>query len=331
MADAILAANVALDNKGLELWHKGHYARASEKHREAVVVAEALGYEDCLITALLQLHEAASLFANAQAANVAPEAGRAGLSRAVELVIAAMSVLDRRKAAGTLLEGKCRPVEVAWNLSRLQHRAVLYGFTCKQDFNKEASFIGYEAYVLAASEVLDCAWGLSGQNKDEILGTQLDFLADAIDLMAQRRDDLPLSAEPSLVSMMPHFEETGALKAYPARQRVLDAWARLQSSGALQQRHLTADELGKSSSEAKAVAAKRKAALAAEVRRACALQSCGAREVHAAQFKKCGACKTVVYCCRVHQVADWSGHKAACKAARKAAESADSAGTSGGA
>jgi hypothetical protein len=41
--------------------------------------------------------------------------------------------------------------------------------------------------------------------------------------------------------------------------------------------------------------------------------------VHPAQFKLCAACTTVVYCCKAHQAEDWPSHKAACKAARKAA------------
>ena len=58
---------------------------------------------------------------------------------------------------------------------------------------------------------------------------------------------------------------------------------------------------------------------AAATLRCCALGACGAREVHEAQFKSCAACKAIVYCCREHQAADWPAHKAACKAARKAA------------
>ena len=52
----------------------------------------------------------------------------------------------------------------------------------------------------------------------------------------------------------------------------------------------------------------------------CALAGCALKEVHASQFKRCGACRTVAYCCREHQVEDWPSHKAACKAARKAAQ-----------
>jgi hypothetical protein len=53
----------------------------------------------------------------------------------------------------------------------------------------------------------------------------------------------------------------------------------------------------------------------------CALPTCGAQEVHASQFKRCSACSGVIYCCKEHQVLqDWPAHKAACRAARKAAE-----------
>ena len=64
--------------------------------------------------------------------------------------------------------------------------------------------------------------------------------------------------------------------------------------------------------------------------RSCALPGCGAREAHPTHFKSCAACRTIVYCCREHQVAGWPSHKKACKAARKAAAAEDDeAGASG--
>jgi len=48
---------------------------------------------------------------------------------------------------------------------------------------------------------------------------------------------------------------------------------------------------------------------------------CGAREVHVKQFKRCGACKGPRFCSKDCQEANWPAHKAACKAARKAAAS----------
>ena len=54
--------------------------------------------------------------------------------------------------------------------------------------------------------------------------------------------------------------------------------------------------------------------------RSCA--HCSAREVHVAQFKRCGACRGIVFCSKDCQLANWPAHKAACKAARKAAAGA---------
>ena len=65
--------------------------------------------------------------------------------------------------------------------------------------------------------------------------------------------------------------------------------------------------------------AARAAASALSLRRRCALASCGALEAHVKHFSRCSACKAVVYCSKTCQLADWLGHKKACKAARKAA------------
>ena len=58
--------------------------------------------------------------------------------------------------------------------------------------------------------------------------------------------------------------------------------------------------------------------------RTCSLASCGSKEAHVSHFKRCSACQQAFYCCREHQLADWPAHKAACKAARKAAAAAPS-------
>jgi hypothetical protein len=67
------------------------------------------------------------------------------------------------------------------------------------------------------------------------------------------------------------------------------------------------------------ISAAAEADLAAGRLQQCALAGCATYESHVSQFKRCGACRTVAYCCREHQVEDWPSHKAACKAARKTA------------
>jgi hypothetical protein len=104
--------------------------------------------------------------------------------------------------------------------------------------------------------------------------------------------------------------------------RILTAWHRLQSSGVLQRRGILQ---GMSRVTAYNTHQRSTAAATAAARRlhVCALHTCGAQEVHASPFKRCSACLSAVYCCKEHQVQDWPAHKAACRAARKAAEQAD--------
>ena len=91
-----------------------------------------------------------------------------------------------------------------------------------------------------------------------------------------------------------------------------------RSSGLLQERDIVAGaahfrDLASASNAANA------ARLASATLKCCLLLSCAARELHPGHYKRCSACHGVVYCCREHQLEDWPAHKAACKAARKAA------------
>ena len=106
-----------------------------------------------------------------------------------------------------------------------------------------------------------------------------------------------------------------------AAQQVHNAWRRVLRSGVLRARGID-DGIVACEQLNLRVRAEVAEAIAAARLGACALASCAACESHEAQFKRCAACKTVCYCCREHQVADWPAHKAACKAARKAQPSA---------
>ena len=113
-------------------------------------------------------------------------------------------------------------------------------------------------------------------------------------------------------------------------QLLAGAWQRLQRSGVLHARHIEMS-IESLAAEQQAFEAAIQKSLNAPGLRTCALPGCGAREAHPTHFKSCAACRTVVYCCREHQVAGWPGHKKACKAARKAAaaEEEDGVGPSG--
>ena len=120
---------------------------------------------------------------------------------------------------------------------------------------------------------------------------------------------------------------SSGLNARPV-QLLTVAWQQLQRSGVLQARHIEEMIESQAAAQRKVEAAIENSLNAPGLRR-CALLGCGAKEAHPAHFKSCAACRTVVYCCREHQVEGWPGHKKACKVARTAAAAADEAGPSG--
>ena len=107
----------------------------------------------------------------------------------------------------------------------------------------------------------------------------------------------------------------------PIALRLKAAWQRVERTGVLAD-PLLRDGMGPTDTpSAKAhMVAGLAAAAAVPGLRQCALSSCGAREAHPAHLKSCGACRIPAYCCKEHQSEVWPAHKAACKAARKAAE-----------
>jgi hypothetical protein len=321
MSAAALAAVTALSIKANELRGKGHYARAAEKFAASAAAAQALGISDCLITASLQLEEASCLLGHSGTAGVPPADAAAAQQRAFRTLLPlAASTLDRRRAAGTLLVGACRPAEVAWDLEVKLGVASREGKPPAGFEHKLAAlalYIGYDAYLTAGYTAL---YGLATDALPAELG---EFAVSAVDLMKQPRGDsnMIISGEHLLLRVLGPSIQRGVLHGdAPWRGRLLKAWERLRCSGVLRERRLDdldfADDLTRGADE---LAAKTKAKRVGEVLRACALEACAAREVHEAQFKKCAACQTVVYCCKQHQEQHWPAHKAACKAARKAA------------
>jgi hypothetical protein len=101
------------------------------------------------------------------------------------------------------------------------------------------------------------------------------------------------------------------------------AWRRVLDSGVLRARGIEEqidEEVGVGVQEKRERDAAAAASAAVHGLHACALPECGAREVHAKQFRMCAACRGAVYCSREHQQLHWRAHKAACRAARAAAE-----------
>jgi hypothetical protein len=126
MAAVDVSRVVTLTNQALTLTSKGHWARAAEKFAEAVAAAQALQQPDCVLVAYLQAAHAQAMLDHARMAGV-PEARKVELRRSafLEVLPAAMASLERRKAAGTLLAGACRPYEVAWFATQMTHANAL--------------------------------------------------------------------------------------------------------------------------------------------------------------------------------------------------------------
>ena len=331
MSSDTLAHVRALHTKAKELASKGHLLHAAENFGRAAEAARALG-EDNLVFVHLQLQRGNMLGSYAMAAPdqrvCAPQ--RAGC---IAVFSSAVEVLERRRLAGTLLAGKCTAVEeeyAIWRSTTLQHEAV-YATNASV-----AALAGYAGFLLAATNL--CNLLLNAVHyRAECSYTQFQsfahHVAHAAELMQQPRYH-------NSVGIVVEAEFTGAFReamehlrpsadGLDARlvQLLEGAWQRLQRSGVLQLRNYETG-IGYIAARADAFHAAVQKSLTTPGLLSCALAGCGAKEAHPAHFKSCAACRTVVYCCREHQVEGWPAHKKACKAARKA-KTEDQAGPSG--
>ena len=321
---------IALARKGEELGMKGHDARAAEKFRLAAEEAEkVLPDPDCLVTCALRHEQISALLHHATASAVKPaDADDAVREAFLRLLPPVMAALERRKAAGTLLPGSCRPVEEAYQMTVKRQNLELAGITralAVRDAAVLAPLVGVSTYIIAAA----CVTYMLVNSKatrvfvlsDEQKNAGYLFIASAMDLMMLPRDyGSWVAGEPGLVSelrlLIPEVSDIDD----PATKQLCAAWRRLLRSGVLRARDIDTGIDARDQQEQRMRAAA-EADLAAGRMQQCALSSCVARESHASQFKRCGACRTVCYCCREHQVEDWLSHKVACKATRKTAES----------
>jgi len=329
---ADLTRVIVLARKGEELALKGHNARAAEKFRLAAEEAEkALSVPDSLVTCTLRHEQLDALLRHATSSAATPADADDALREAcLRLLPSAMAVLECRKAAGTLLPGSCRPIEEAYHVATKRHIMELEG--CTRAFAAERSavlahYVGLETYFRVASSaaymlknmetrMMKRAFVLSDEQKH----TAYLFVARAVDLMARPRDyNSWLPGEPGLVDELRKLIPTVSDADEPETKKLCAAWQRVLRSGVLRAHDIDTG-IDKTDQQHRRICAAAAADLAAGRLQQCMLAGCAARESHASQFKRCSACRTVSYCCREHQVEDWPSHKAACKAARKAAD-----------
>ena len=313
-----------------------HDARAVELYERAVTAAEALRQPDCLIVASLRSFRLEAQY-NKTVSSLSGDVSADSRRRVAVEVLAVMTArlpgvfetLERRRAAGTLLSDRCRAHELAWEEEMVRTSPRLSGETELDEASilQAAQLIGVAAYFATARNAVLASQACQalGFGPDEpLLGRCLHEHA----LLLTLHEEQPDLGEPFVVRV-PSFEllflsifRTRLLPyldpTEPHCARLLAAWRAVEQSGLLQKLPIeqTCERQARlSKSLADAQAAKD----AGVPLRVCALPFCGAREAHVAHFKKCSACSQVVYCSKQHQTEHWLAHKAACKAARKAA------------
>ena len=340
MSSEVIARVLVFYRKATELADKGHMLRASENYGRAVEAARALG-PDNLVVVGLQRNQATMMLNYAATvkntkADVDPLAVAAHRADCVTLYSAAVATLERRRAAGTLLEGKCTAAEEAWYATQLREAPQLSA----ADAAAWAPLVGYDVY-LVNSESVSCLLANARSYAEECSASQFqafaEFVAHAADLMQlpRSRGTLHLGGEVELTDTF--FTVT----AFDLGARGLDAslvqlltgaWQKLQRSGVLETRGIL-DQIQRIDLRTfcEKSATVTRAAMSAPGLRTCALPGCGAKEAHPKHFKRCSACQAVVYCSKEHQLEAWPAHKKAFKAACKAKAAASDGGAGPGA
>ena len=146
MSSDTLARVQALHDKADQLCDKGHVLRAAEYYERAAEAARALG-PDNLVMLHMQLRSGAmhggyAITAPDRTADLCVRA--AHRAEFVALLSDAVAALERRRVAGTLLEGKCAAVEEAWVAGQLK----------PGDANWPPP-VGYERFLCATMGVLN--------------------------------------------------------------------------------------------------------------------------------------------------------------------------------
>ena len=335
-----IAAIVALEKRAdtYASSTKCAYAAAAEKIQEAIVLAQRLPGlpEDNLVVLYLQAERCRYLAT--QAARMSRLVGRQEtdecrgfVSTASSSFLLVTAALYHRMDAGTLEPGRCAPLEEAW-FDALRVPSSSRGLESGEQVTC-GRFVGLATMDLAAHvafmQAIFVHWF------GPVLHQTLPLVVRALDSLNKPRplEDAVVAASATIVSTMQRYYTddvleritTGRPDCFRLLRRIGDAWARVQASGVPQRRGLSgatnspnAFDVNKRNHEAVDAREARRGL------RSCGLASCGAKEAHVDHFKRCSACKMVVYCCREHQLEDWPAHKRECKAARKAAAADDS-------
>ena len=332
----VLDRVAALCQKAQELVLKGHFMRAAENFGLAAEAANALG-EDNIVAVHMMLQRGNALGAYAMTAaerGIDPRTLATYRAENVTSFSSGVKALERRRAAGTLLAGKCAAVEEQWYFREFVQR-INNACLADADLSSKGALVGYDEYLRSAAGVtkpLKAATLFANECSYAQLLSFTEHIVHAAELMQQpqRRGGVTLEHEAWFARALCDTVEAGVETGLDASlvKQLTDAWQQLQRSGVLQERNLE-ERMWLESPAFKDYKQRCMNAIMAPGLRHCALSSCGVKEAHPQHFKACAACRRVVYCCKEHQSQDWPAHKAACKAARKAKAESQQAGPSG--
>ena len=237
MSSDTIARVLAFYRKATELKGIGHLLRAADYYSRAVEAARALGPDNLVVVDMQRCRASMLLNYAAAVANtnavVDPLIVTAYRADCVALLYAAVAALERRRVAGTLLEGKCTAAEEAWYAETK---------TCKTAW--PAPLTGYNGFLRVANSVL-CLLSNASCYAVVCSAPQFqafaEFTVQAADLMQQPRSHstLCMGAEVDLTTTFTSVVALDlAARGLDARmaQLVTNAWLRLQRSGVLETR-----------------------------------------------------------------------------------------------
>jgi hypothetical protein len=313
--------------------------RACDKQDGALAAARALHTcGDCLIEAHLLMRKWDIAKRVEEASATCGDADAACLAAFAAMFDAALPILERRAAAGTLDDTSHCPKEAVFFTALLSQ--------IEPELDQQAHYgmcaahrIGYDTVILAGFAAVQYVEDALYGRPDAVTRSGVLDAAALLRLCTVASTALQLATQlnargryvGAALVFMPVLSRllTGGRAQQLSRAAwatpLVRAWEHTQRDGLLGApivkaalTHGCSLMIASDTSE-KALAAAR---MAACTLRGCSQAACAARETYPAQFKLCGACKAAAYCSKEHQTADWPSHKAACKAARKEASAA---------
>ena len=327
----------ALDHDGQAMRTKQRFLRAAKIYAAAAARARALPRgDDSLIVARMLGEQAWSFLVLVQLLLRTPTENGAALPgnegadalacflKALSLLSEAADIIRQRRAAGTLLRRTCRPEEEA------QFRYVMDLYKGPGEFSAgRLEAYGEDTLFLAGSFalvalVVSARVALSGTSARGLMMGCVAIYEDARDLMELPRDGPPLgltdqelyfakrcrSVFTGVFCLPLNIERLSALPdVWPIAVQLQQEWLQLQRSPAFLR--AISDEMQQSYWQGwDEWDAHFHDAAAAQRKHTCA--RCGVAEAVRGDFKACGRCRALHYCCKEHQVAHWKTHKKTC-------------------